>query len=292
MLRTAAVIFALTVPLADLDAQAQVAKDGVTVEVVATASEYIPRSTTISHPGHSYTNCMGSTSYFGRFQSYGDSGSISGTAETDTHCRTTFSPPTESTLTTYHRVNYTIAKGDQALYLLSCTQTWKPTAKERVLLGIMGAAEGGSGSNSGATDRAAANAKGKWSECPAFGIGGRYTLTVRSTSDARLGSRLGEKPVKLEYLSSATVPVLASQPERPSQAQALGPAGAARVHITSSPSGGEIYIDGKFFGNTPSDITLAVGEHSVKVTLGGKEWTRSVQITAGEVRVHAEMAQP
>ena len=34
---------------------------------------------------------------------------------------------------------------------------------------------------------------------------------------------------------------------------------------------GEIYVDGKFFGNTPSDITLAVGEHSVKVTLGRKE---------------------
>jgi hypothetical protein len=63
----------------------------------------------------------------------------------------------------------------------------------------------------------------------------------------------------------------------------------ARVHVTSLPSGGEIYVDGKFFGNTPSDITLAAGEHVFKITVGGKEWSRSVQITAGEISLHAEM---
>jgi len=234
---------------------------------------------------------MESTSYFGRFQSYGYSGSVSGTAETDTHCSTTFSPPTETTLTTYRRVNYTIAKSDEALYLLSCTQTWKPTAKERVLLGIVGAAEGGSGNNSGATDRAAANAKGKWSECPVFGVGAQYALTVRNTSDARLESGIGGKSHKLEYLSSAPLPVATSQPERLSQAQAIGPPGETRVRITSSPSGGEIYIDGKFVGDAPSDITLTIGEHVVKVTIGGKEWSRSVQITSGEIRIHADVAE-
>jgi len=196
----------------------------------------------------------------------------------------------ESTLTTYRRVNYTIARGDHALYLLSCTQTWKPTAKERVLLGIMGAAEGGSGSNSGAADRAAANAKGKWSECPAFGIGRRYTLTLRNTSDARLDDAYGSKPIKLDYLSSAALPVQTAQPKS-AQAQVVTASGEGRVHVTSSPSGGEIYVDGKFFGNTPSDITLASGEHLFKVTIGAKEWSRSVQITAGEVRVHAEIAE-
>jgi len=190
--------------------------------------------------------------------------------------------------TTKNRVNYTIAKSDKALYLLSCTQTWKPTAKERVLLGIVGAAEAGSDNNSGATDRAAANAKGKWSECPAFGIGAQYTLTVRNTSDARLESGLGGKSQKLEYLSSAPLPVLTAQ-QPPASTQAVGPSGEARVHITSTLSGGEIYIDGKFFGNTPSDITLDVGEHFVKITIGGKEWSRSVQITSGEISLHAEM---
>ena len=173
ILISATLAFQLNAP-----AQAQGSKAAVRVEIVATASEYVPKSTTVSHPGHAYTNCFGSTSYFGRFSSYGDTGSFSGTAETDTRCSTTFSPPTESTLTTYRRVNYTIAKGDQALYLLSCTQTWKPTRKERFLRGLAGAAAGGAGQP-----------------------------TPDRTSDARLEDAYGTKPIKLEYLSSATLPV-------------------------------------------------------------------------------------
>jgi hypothetical protein len=292
MLRSTVLICAMLALQWNSPAQAQANREAVRVQIVATASEYIPRSTTVSHPGHSYTNCMGSTSYFGRFSSYGDSGSFSGTADTDSRCSTTFSPPTETTLTTYRRVNYTIAKSDQALYLLSCTQTWKPTAKERVLLGVMGGLEAGSGNNSGNSDKVAAHAKGKWSECPAFSIGVQYTLTVRNTSDARLEGGSG-KPSKLEYLSSAPLPepTAESAPTRQSQA-ANTPLREAKVHVTSSPSGGEIYIDGKFFGNTPSDITLTLGEHVVKVTLSGKEWSRTVQITAGAIRLHAEMAEP
>ena len=68
--------------------------------------------------------------------------------------------------------------------------------------------------------------------------------------------------------------------------------GEAKVHVSSLPSGGEIYVDGKFFGNTPSDITLTAGEYAFKVTMGGKEWSRSVQITSGEIRIHAEMVAP
>jgi PEGA domain-containing protein len=45
--------------------------------------------------------------------------------------------------------------------------------------------------------------------------------------------------------------------------------GAAKVHITSSPSGGDIYIDSKFFGDAPSDIALTPGEHVVRAELGG-----------------------
>jgi hypothetical protein len=63
------------------------------------------------------------------------------------------------------------------------------------------------------------------------------------------------------------------------------------VHFASTPSGGEIYVDGKFFGNTPSDISLATGEHTVRIVVGGKEWTRTVQITAGEVRIQADLAE-
>jgi hypothetical protein len=59
--------------------------------------------------------------------------------------------------------------------------------------------------------------------------------------------------------------------------------------MTSSPTGADIYVDGKFCGNTPSDLTLTGGEHEVRVAVGGKEWSRVVQITAGEIRIHAEI---
>jgi hypothetical protein len=274
-----------------VEAQEQPNKDGIRVEVVATASEYVPRTTTVSHPGHAYTDCQGHTSYFGDFDFHGSensgsirgTGEISGTANTDTRCSTTFTPPSESTLTTYRRVNYTIVKGEHALYLLSCTQVRRLTVKEGLIIAAMSKQED--------KDKAAANAKGRWTDCPAFSIGDKYALSVRNTSDARLEGTSTRKPVKLEYLSSAPLPVPSTQPQAapaPQTQPASAPAGEARVHITSSPSGGEIYVDGKFFGNTPSDVTLATGEHTVRITVGGKEWTRTVQITTGEIHLHAE----
>jgi predicted metalloprotease with PDZ domain len=70
----------------------------------------------------------------------------------------------------------------------------------------------------------------------------------------------------------------------------VDPTGKATVHITSTPNGGEIFVDGKFYGNAPSEITLPAGEHMVKVTFGGKEWARVVQVTPGEIQLHAELA--
>jgi hypothetical protein len=290
MVRYAIVICGLTVSLLAATGQVPTNNDGNSVEVVATASEYVPRSTTISQPGHSYTDCSGDTSYFGSFSSFGSSGTISGSASTRTSCSSTFSPPTETTLTTYRRVNYTIVKGENALYLLSCTQTWEPTPKEQVLLGIMRVLEAGSGSTSGEADRAAANAKGQWSECPAFSIRGRYILTVHNTSDARLDDTHGSKPIKLEYLSSAALPPVESpdQASEPRQRTLGTPTGKVKVHVTSLPSGAEIYLDGKFFGNTPSDISVAIGEHVVKVTIGDKQWSRSVEVTSGEISLYSD----
>lgn len=148
------------------------------VEIVATASEYVPRTTTISHPGHSYTDCHGNTSYLGDFSGREDpsgriSGDVSGTASTETRCTTTFTPPSQTSLTRYDRLNYIVAKNGQSLYLLSCTQKWKPTVADRLLAGLAGGAAGGAGTSSDAADRIAQKARGTWSKCPAFIIGTR-----------------------------------------------------------------------------------------------------------------------
>ena len=261
----------------------------IAVEVVATASEYVPISTTVIQLGHAYSDCTGNTSYFALFYGYGDSRAINGTVDTTTKCSTTFSPPTESDIAHFNRVHYTIGKGENALYLLSCTQR---------------AENDGFGADTHASGkieplkvaearlpihrkRLNKNAADTWTACPAFAVGGRYILEIfQNTTDVLLQDKSGGQLIKLNYRGSSTLPKEDSEPAM----QPVSPAGKAIVHVTSSPNGAEIYIDGRFFGNTPSDITLVSGEHLVKMTLNGKEWSRTVQVTTGEIQVRAEMA--
>jgi PEGA domain len=64
----------------------------------------------------------------------------------------------------------------------------------------------------------------------------------------------------------------------------------ATVHITSAPVGADIYVDGEFVGNTSSQIKLESGEHSVRIKAGEKEWSRLLQVTSGEVTIHADLS--
>jgi PEGA domain-containing protein len=167
--------------------------------------------------------------------------------------------------------------------MLTCTQHWKPTKKNRAL----GVLIGGTVGSGEATDKLA-QAPGTWTECPALAIGVTYALSVQNTSDAQLVGTSTAKPIKLDYLGSAALPVSTVKQAQSHQPQPAVSAESAKVHITSSPSGGEIYIDGKFFGNAPSDVMLSSGEHVVRVVVAGKDWTRIVQITPGEIHLHAE----
>jgi hypothetical protein len=65
----------------------------------------------------------------------------------------------------------------------------------------------------------------------------------------------------------------------------------ATIHVTSTPSDGEVYIDGKFYGNTPSTLLLPTGQHMVRISLHGKDWSRSVEINGGEINIHADFAE-
>src|SRR2546427_7521972 len=138
---------------------------------------------------------------------------------------------------------------------MSCTQRWKPNLLASLVAGAGKGAAAGAGQPAPASPEPT-NMKGKWSECPAFAVGGKYTLTVRNTSDARLESGSGGKLIKLDYLSSAGLPTTQPKSEALTQTQAKDALATAKVHITSSPTGGEIFVDGKFFCNTPFAIKL------------------------------------
>jgi len=59
-------------------------------------------------------------------------------------------------------------------------------------------------------------------------------------------------------------------------------ASSGNISVSSEPSGAEIYIDGKFVGQTPSTIELSAGSHHVEVKSPGRqEWTRDLNVLNG-----------
>lgn len=70
---------------------------------------------------------------------------------------------------------------------------------------------------------------------------------------------------------SASLTAASAQPDQ----------GVAQVSLTSEPTGGEIQIDGKFFGDTPAVVTLAPGEHKIQIASQGKTWERTLTVSVG-----------
>jgi hypothetical protein len=65
----------------------------------------------------------------------------------------------------------------------------------------------------------------------------------------------------------------------------------AKVSVGSVPDGADIEVDGSFVGNTPSDIEVGMGEHSIAVKKGGfKVWEKKLKVNAGSsVHLKAEL---
>jgi hypothetical protein len=68
-------------------------------------------------------------------------------------------------------------------------------------------------------------------------------------------------------------------------------ASTARLTVRSEPSGAEIYVDGKFFGSTPSTLQVAEGNRLLSVRSPGfQNWDRDMQLTAGsDINVEAKL---
>jgi hypothetical protein len=66
---------------------------------------------------------------------------------------------------------------------------------------------------------------------------------------------------------------------------------SARLQIDSTPSGADIEVDGSFVGNTPSDVQVAEGDHTIVVRKAGfRDWERKLKSSAGSsVHLGAEL---
>jgi PEGA domain-containing protein len=83
------------------------------------------------------------------------------------------------------------------------------------------------------------------------------------------------------------------QPPEPSTpAETTAPALAmGKLSIGSTPDGADISLDGSFVGNTPSDVQVAEGDHTITVKKPGfQDWARQLKITGGSsIHLNAEL---
>jgi hypothetical protein len=63
------------------------------------------------------------------------------------------------------------------------------------------------------------------------------------------------------------------------------------IQLESNPTGADIEVDGRFAGNTPSELQMTKGDHTVTVKKTGfKEWERRLSVSAGSsVHLNAEL---
>jgi hypothetical protein len=65
------------------------------------------------------------------------------------------------------------------------------------------------------------------------------------------------------------------------------------LQITSFRSGADIELDGKFVGQTPSEISIPAGDHIVRLTLDNcVPWENKLHTTAGKITIYAELKMP
>jgi len=68
----------------------------------------------------------------------------------------------------------------------------------------------------------------------------------------------------------------------PAAASAAAASSTAKLQIDSTPPGADIEVDGSYVGNTPSDVQVAEGDHTVVVKKAGfKNWERKLKSSAG-----------
>jgi len=66
---------------------------------------------------------------------------------------------------------------------------------------------------------------------------------------------------------------------------------SAKLQLDSHPAGADIEIDGSFVGNTPSEVQVAEGEHTISVKKAGfTNWERKMKVSSGSsIRLNAEL---
>ncbi|MGA7449520.1 MAG: PEGA domain-containing protein [Terriglobales bacterium] len=91
--------------------------------------------------------------------------------------------------------------------------------------------------------------------------------------------------------ASAPAPEKSVPAPIPAAVPAAATTSTAKLQIESTPPGADIEVDGSFVGNTPSDVQVAEGDHTIVVKKTGfKDWERKLKSSAGSsVHLGAEL---
>jgi hypothetical protein len=90
-------------------------------------------------------------------------------------------------------------------------------------------------------------------------------------------------PAATESTSAPTAQVApTAAPAAPAHPGQESVPGQVRCNFTSTPSGAEISLDGKYVGSTPSAISVSPGSHTVVFSMPGfAQWTRELSVAPG-----------
>jgi S1-C subfamily serine protease len=94
-----------------------------------------------------------------------------------------------------------------------------------------------------------------------------------SARKVELSADVSSETLEESAVAPAGVTIAASAPG------GSGPEGSGQVTLTSEPDAAEIYVDGKFMGNTPAALKLAAGSHSFLLKLPGfTDYARALEL--------------
>jgi hypothetical protein len=95
----------------------------------------------------------------------------------------------------------------------------------------------------------------------------------------------GNMPLDLAKFGSA--PVVSS-----TSASVVASNGVTSLDVSSIPDGADISIDGSFVGSTPSEVSVANGDHVVSVKMVGyAPWERTIKTSGGKVKISAPLSK-
>jgi hypothetical protein len=72
--------------------------------------------------------------------------------------------------------------------------------------------------------------------------------------------------------------------------EAAAPSVASQISVSSTPANADILLDGNFVGNTPSEIDVTPGDHTLTISKSGfKSWERKLKASGGTINIKAEL---